>query len=221
MSWGRVENPKKVFQVGETIKVLVKDIHDTKIALSLKFPETNPWANAAEDYAVGTVIEGKVARMTDFGAFVELPEGKTGMVHISEVSADYVEDISQYLKQDQIVKVKVINITEEGKISLSIKKAMPPKPRQEQGERGAGQSQRGFGQKNGSRNFNNKRYENKRPFNPQQVSSYEWNPRRNENASFEDMLNKFKQTSDDKMSDLKKYRGEIKRGSANRRSRQD
>ena len=144
--------------------------------------------------AIGDVLEGKVTGITKFGAFVELPEGKTGMVHISEVSADYVEDISQYLKQDQIVKVKVINITEEGKISLSIKKAMPPKPRQEQGER---------------------------PFNPQQVSSYEWNPRRNENASFEDMLNKFKQTSDDKMSDLKKYRGEIKRGSANRRSRQD
>ena len=171
--------------------------------------------------AIGDVLEGKVTGITKFGAFVELPEGKTGMIHISEVSADYVEDISQYLKQDQIVKVKVINITEEGKISLSIKKAMPPKPRQEQGERGAGQSQRGFGQKNGSRNFNNKRYENKRPFNPQQVSSYEWNPRRNENASFEDMLNKLKHTSDYKMSDLKKYRGEIKRGSANRRSRQD
>ena len=75
MSWGRVENPKKVFQVGETVKVLIKDIHDTKIALSLKFPETNPWANAAEDYAVGKVIEGKVARMTDFGAFVELTPG--------------------------------------------------------------------------------------------------------------------------------------------------
>ena len=72
MSWGRVENPKKVFQVGDKVEVMIKDIHDTKIALSLKFPETNPWANAAEDYAVGTVITGKVARMTDFGAFVEL-----------------------------------------------------------------------------------------------------------------------------------------------------
>ncbi len=66
MSWGRVENPKKVFQVGDKVEVMIKDIHDTKIALSLKFPETNPWANAAEDYAVGTVITGKVARMTDF-----------------------------------------------------------------------------------------------------------------------------------------------------------
>ena len=74
---------------------------------------------------IGDVLEGKVTGITKFGAFVELPEGKTGMVHISEVSTAYVEDISQYLKQDQIVKVKVINITEEGKISLSIKKAMP------------------------------------------------------------------------------------------------
>ena len=75
MSWGRVENPKKVFKVGEKLKVLIKDIQGTKIALSLKFPEQNPWAGAAEKYAVGTVVTGKVARMTDFGAFVELEPG--------------------------------------------------------------------------------------------------------------------------------------------------
>lgn len=75
--------------------------------------------------AIGDILEGKVTGITKFGAFVELGEGKTGMVHISEVSTDYVEDISQYLKKDQVVKVKVINITDEGKISLSIKKAMP------------------------------------------------------------------------------------------------
>lgn len=68
--------------------------------------------------AIGDVLEGKVTGITKFGAFVELEPGKTGMVHISEVSTDYVEDISQYLKKDQTVKVKVINITEEGKISL-------------------------------------------------------------------------------------------------------
>ena len=72
MSWGRVENPKKVFKVGDKVKALIKDINGEKIALSLKFPESNPWANAAEKYAVGNVVEGKVARMTDFGAFVEL-----------------------------------------------------------------------------------------------------------------------------------------------------
>lgn len=166
---------------------------------------------------IGDVLEGKVTGITKFGAFVELPEGKTGMVHISEVSTDYVEDISQYLKKDQPVKVKVINITEEGKVSLSIKKAMPKEPRQEQ----HGFAGRGRDQKNGSRNYGNKRGENRHSFQPQQMSSYEWKPKRNENASFEDMLNKFKQTSDDKMSDLKKTRGEVKRGSANRRSRQD
>ena len=91
--------------------------------------------------AIGDILEGKVTGITKFGAFVELGEGKTGMVHISEVSTDYVEDISQYLKKDQVVKVKVINITDEGKISLSIKKAMPRPPRPEQDKaagRGAG-----------------------------------------------------------------------------------
>ena len=65
MSWGRVENPKKVFTVGEEIKVLIKEINGDKIALSLKFPEENPWLTAAEKFAVGNVVEGKVARMTE------------------------------------------------------------------------------------------------------------------------------------------------------------
>ena len=72
MSWGRIESPKKVFKSGETVKVLVKAIDGTKIALSRKFPEANPWLNASEKYAVGNVVSGKVARMTDFGSFVEL-----------------------------------------------------------------------------------------------------------------------------------------------------
>ena len=75
MSWGRVENPKKTFKVGDSIKVLIKDIEGTKIALSLKFEDSNPWRDAAEKYAVGREVTGKVARMTDFGAFVELEEG--------------------------------------------------------------------------------------------------------------------------------------------------
>ena len=72
MSWGRVENPKKVFKVGDEVEVLIKEIAGSKIALSLKFEDANPWKNAAENYAVGNVVTGKVARMTDFGAFVEL-----------------------------------------------------------------------------------------------------------------------------------------------------
>lgn len=95
--------------------------------------------------AIGDVLEGKVTGITKFGAFVELPEGKTGMVHISEVSTAYVEDISQYLEENQVVKVKIINITEEGKISLSIKKAMPreARPPQAQGGRPAGNNNPG------------------------------------------------------------------------------
>ena len=86
MSWGRVENPKKVFKVGEKLNVLIKDINGEKIALSLKFEDQNPWLNAAEKYAVGNVVEGRVARMTDFGAFVELEPGVDALLHVSQIS---------------------------------------------------------------------------------------------------------------------------------------
>ena len=122
MSWGRVDNPKKVFTVGETLKVLVKDIHDTKVALSLKFPETNPWANAAEKYAVGTVVTGKVARMTDFGAFVELEPGVDALLHVSQISRDHVDKPSDVLSYGQTITAKVVDFNEESqKISLSMK----------------------------------------------------------------------------------------------------
>ena len=122
MSWGRVENPKKVFKVGDELKVLVKDIHDTKIALSLKFPESNPWANAAEDYAVGTVITGKVARMTDFGAFVELAPGVDALLRVSQISKAHVDKPSDVLKVGEEVTAKIVDLNEaEKKISLSMK----------------------------------------------------------------------------------------------------
>ncbi len=122
MSWGRVENPKKVFKVGDELKVLVKDIHDTKIALSLKFPESNPWANAAEDYAVGTVITGKVARMTDFGAFVELAPGVDALLHVCQISKAHVDKPSDVLKVGEEVTAKIVDLNEaEKKISLSMK----------------------------------------------------------------------------------------------------
>ena len=122
MSWGRVENPKKVFKVGDELKVLVKDIHDTKIALSLKFPESNPWANATEDYAVGTVITGKVARMTDFGAFVELAPGVDALLHVSQISKAHVDKPSDVLKVGEEVTAKIVDLNEaEKKISLSMK----------------------------------------------------------------------------------------------------
>lgn len=176
---------------------------------------------------IGEILEGKVTGITKFGAFVELPEGKTGMVHISEVSNSYVEDINQFLKEGDVVKVKVINITEEGKISLSIKKTQPrpPKPQgsDSRGRRGGQMpSERGGRsgyRQDGGKSFARKpRFESK-PYNPSSVTSYEWNSRKNDsNLSFEDMMSKFKQSSEDKMSDLKKAMGDVKRGSANRRS---
>ncbi|WP_027629460.1 S1 domain-containing RNA-binding protein [Ruminiclostridium cellobioparum] len=77
---------------------------------------------------VGQIIEGKVTGITAFGAFIQLPEGKTGLVHISEVAQEYVKDISSHLKENQLVKVKVLTIDQNGKVSLSIKKACDQKP---------------------------------------------------------------------------------------------
>ena len=78
------------------------------------------------DLAVGAIFEGKVTGITKFGAFVALPEGKSGMVHISEVANSFVSDIKDFLTEGQMVKVKVINIDQAGRINLSIKKAQQP-----------------------------------------------------------------------------------------------
>lgn len=122
MSWGRVEHPKKVFKAGEALKVLVKDIHDTKVALSLKFPETNPWVNAAEEYAVGSVVTGKIARMTNFGAFVELKPGVDALLHVSQISRAHVEKPSDVLSVGQEITAKIVDLNvAEKKISLSMK----------------------------------------------------------------------------------------------------
>ncbi|HHT51007.1 MAG TPA: RNA-binding protein S1 [Eubacteriaceae bacterium] len=76
---------------------------------------------------VGKVVEGVVTGITSFGAFIQLEKGKTGLVHISEVSNDYVKDINNYLKNQDKVKVKILSIDKDGKISLSIKQALPKK----------------------------------------------------------------------------------------------
>ena len=90
------------------------------------------------EFGVGSVLEGKVTGITKFGAFVSLPEGKSGLVHISEIAYSYVNDVKDHLKEGQEVKVKVIGIDENGRINLSIKKAQPQEPRQqhERSERG-------------------------------------------------------------------------------------
>ena len=81
------------------------------------------------EFGVGSILEGKVTGITKFGAFVSLPEGKSGLVHISEIAYSYVNDVKDHLKEGQEVKVKVIGIDENGRINLSIKKAMDPPPR--------------------------------------------------------------------------------------------
>ena len=134
MSWGRVENPKKVFKVGDVVKVLIKDISGTKIALSLKFEDQNPWKNAADKYSVGTVVTGKVARMTDFGAFIELEPGIDALLHVSQISKEHIDKPSDVLKSGEEVTAKVVDFTEaDKKISLSIK-AMFTEPKAEKAE---------------------------------------------------------------------------------------
>lgn len=137
---------------------------------------------------IGSVYDGTVTGLTNFGAFVKLEDGTTGMVHISEVAAEFVSDISQHLSQGDAVKVKVIDINEKGKVSLSIKKALPEPEKPKQKPR--------F-QNKGSRGWKGMPEEPSGPM------------------SFEDMMAKFKAQSDEKMSDLKKNtdkRGGYRRG---------
>lgn len=134
---------------------------------------------------IGEIVNGKVSGITRFGVFVDLGDGKTGMVHISEVASTFVENINDFITVGQEVKVKVLSIGEDGKISLSIKRA------QERERRPAP----------------------RRPVAPpDRPTGGEWVERRSDNLSFEDMMSRFKQTSDDKMSDLKrKNNGEMRR----------
>ena len=127
MSWGRVEHPKKVFKVGDKLKVLIKEISGSKIALSLKFDDANPWKDAASKYAVGNIVTGKVARMTDFGAFVELEPGVDALLHVSQISKEHVEKPADVLKVGDEVTAKVVDFNEaDKKISLSIKAMLVP-----------------------------------------------------------------------------------------------
>lgn len=122
MSWGRVENPKKFLKVGDKLTVLIKDIQDKKIALTLKFEKDNPWKDAATKYAIGNIVTGKVARMTDFGAFVELAVGVDALLHVSQIAKEHIEKPSDVLKVGDEVTAMIVDFNEEAKkISLSIK----------------------------------------------------------------------------------------------------
>ena len=117
MSWGRVENPQKTFKAGTQIKVLVKEINGEKIALSLKFDDTNPWLKAAINYQ-----KGSVARMTDFGAFIELEPGIDALLHVSQISKERIDKPADVLSVGQEIEAKVVDFNEaDKKISLSIK----------------------------------------------------------------------------------------------------
>ncbi len=145
---------------------------------------------------IGEIVEGKITGLTSFGAFVSLPDGKSGMVHISEVSSSFVKDIKDFLKEGQTVKVKVVSVNEDGKISLSIRKAEPPA----ENERPKAQRQ-------------------SRADRPQRANVWQGQPKTQpkEAMSFEDMMARFKQVSDEKMTDLK--RSNEGRHSSNRRSK--
>lgn len=122
MSWGRIENPKKLFKVGDEVEAFIKDIDGNKIALSLKYEEKNPWTLAPVKYAAGNVVKGKVARMTDFGAFVELETGIDALLHVSQISKAHVEKPADVLSIGQEIEAKVVDFNaEDKKISLSIK----------------------------------------------------------------------------------------------------
>lgn len=134
---------------------------------------------------VGDIVEGKITGITNFGVFMDLGNSQTGMVHISEVAQTYVNQISDFVKVGDVVKAKVLTISDEGKISLSIKKAQEPikkerRPRQQR--------------------------ESSRP-----DASYVWTSKKSEPASFEEMMSKFKQASDEKFSDLKRKNFETRR----------
>lgn len=129
MSWGRVENPKKVFKSGQSVRVFIKDIAGSKIALSMKFEDENPWVDAEELFAIGNVVTGKVARMTDFGAFVELKPGIDALLHVSQISREHIEKPGDVLKVGEEVTAKIIDFNlEDKKISLSMKALLEPLP---------------------------------------------------------------------------------------------
>ena len=149
---------------------------------------------------VGAIVEGKVTGITKFGAFVELPGGVTGMVHISEVAATYVKEIRDFVTENQMVKVKVLAVTPEGKINLSIKRAAEnqggenPRPRQQQPRE----------QQNARRPYNNSQSKPQAPKRVGPGADVAFNRAPEAPQSFEEMMSRFKKTSDDKMSDIKR-----------------
>ena len=152
-----------------------------------------------EELAIGSIVEGKVVGITKFGAFVSLPEGRSGLVHISEISYTYVNDVKDHLQEGQSVKVKIIGVDDNGRINLSIKKTMdpPPRPEGEHPRPRAGQD---------------------RDRGPKPVT-FTGQRKQAEPVSFEDKLKRFIASSDSKLSDhhMNERKGS-RRGRGGRRS---
>lgn len=137
---------------------------------------------------VGNIVEGKVTGITHFGAFVTFSGGQTGMVHISEISNSYVKEIRDYVQENQEVKVKVLSIDDDNKISLSMKKCEPVATKNEEG----------------NDNRRTQRPQRRRNSGPKGI---QWEPKPQNNPkemSFEDMMSQFKQSSNDRQSELKR-----------------
>ena len=153
---------------------------------------------------VGSIVEGVVSGITNFGAFVNLPEGKVGLVHISEVADVYVNDVKEFLKEQDKVKVKILSVDEKGKIGLSIKKAQEKKPEE------PGQEPKSFERKS----FENRSARPEGGFNNAggDFRRSAGNSRYNSgNTSFEDKLSKFLKDSDERLTDLSR-KTDSKRG---------
>ena len=153
---------------------------------------------------VGNVFEGRVTGVKPFGAFVALPEGRVGMVHISEVSNEFVQDITAVLHDGDTVKVQVINVAPDGKIALSIKRLLPPPPRQPREGRGPRPGAPREGGHGGPRGAGRPPREGGRGP-ARDAAPRVWQPKapsRSDNLSFEDMMSRFKSQSEEKMADL-------------------
>jgi len=144
------------------------------------------------DLVVGAVVDGKVTGIMKFGAFVSLPGGKSGLVHISEIAYSYVNEVSDFLKEGQEVKVKIIGVDENGRINLSIKKAQEPPAQQQAPKR------RPFNSNNGGENAGNGKPAGQ-PRNFVKAAQPAAEP------SFEDKLKQFMADSDSKISGIKQY----------------
>lgn len=152
--------------------------------------------NSHMQFEIGQIVEGKITGITNFGAFIDLGNKKSGMVHISEVASTFVKNISDFFQVGQIIKAKIINISNKGEIALSIKKA----------------------EENASLKKFSKTVSDKKSSG---LSNFEWqSPKKKSHASFEDMLSMFKSASEEKISNLKKAI-DSRRGSGSRRSSQN